>query len=112
MIPSLLEQRERQYYFEWLKWAQRRVRPVLLLEVAARWPRGVICPLKGGAFFREMSDRYGYPELVFSLLARRLGFWPWTAAQVVEAFAFVSEPIEPDEVDSEMAFIRSQTGGW
>ena len=112
MTPSERDQQGRMLFYVWLRRVQRMVRPVLELEVAARWPGGVIPPLAGGTFFREMADRYDYPEYVFSLLGRRLGCWPWTAEQVVDAFALVSEPIEPEDLDEETAFIRCQAGGW
>jgi hypothetical protein len=78
-----------------IKHWQRRVRGVFRREVAARWPEGVIPPTEGGRFFRELSDRYGCPEFVFSELGTRLGCWPWTHGDILAAYRRAADARRP-----------------
>jgi hypothetical protein len=70
---------------------QRRIAEEVRREVARRWPMGVIPPREGGRFFRMMADRLDCTEWAISDLGEEEGWWPWSAEQVVRAFAKAEE---------------------
>jgi len=58
------------------------VAALLHREVPRRWPERIIPPAEGGPFFREVASRTGLVERKISDLARRLGYWRSTPADV------------------------------
>lgn len=70
--------------------AQRRkaeLRELVREAVALHFPgEERIPPTAGGFFFRTVACRCSFTEAELNGAARELGFWPWTPAQILQAF--------------------------
>jgi hypothetical protein len=69
---------------------ERRVKEAMsalvLDEVRARWAEGVIPPMEGGRFFRDLATRWSCTEAFIADLAAIAGCWPWTEEDVLMAY--------------------------
>jgi hypothetical protein len=63
---------------------QERIAVVLRAEVCLRWQEGRVPGIEGGRFFRELAGRLDVPEYAIADVARFLGFWTLTPAQLEE----------------------------